>query len=294
MSAQAGEAGRNLWFGVREHAMGGIANGIAYHQGFIPYAATFLNFSDYMRGSVRLAALAGLHVIYVWTHDSVGLGEDGPTHQPIEHYAALRAMPNLWFVRPGDANEATAAWALAVQHTSGPVALALTRQKLPTLAGSAALAREGVARGGYVLRRGRGEDVGQPPDLLLIATGSELQLAFAAAEALERESIEARVVSLPCWEAFDAQDEAYRESVIPTSVRRRVTIEMGATMGWERYAGDEGAILGIDHFGASAPAPVIFEHLGFTVDRVTDVARRVLREGLRGRIPTLGLQGHGA
>ena len=291
---EAGEAGRNLWFGVREHAMGGIANGIAYHQGFIPYAATFLNFSDYMRGSVRLAALAGLHVIYVWTHDSVGLGEDGPTHQPIEHYAALRAMPNLWFVRPGDANEATAAWALAVQHTSGPVALALTRQKLPTLAGSAALAREGVARGGYVLRRGRGEDVGQPPDLLLIATGSELQLAFAAAEALEGDSIEARVISLPCWEAFDAQDEAYRESVIPTSVRRRVTIEMGATMGWERYAGDEGAILGIDHFGASAPAPVIFEHLGFTVDRVTDVARRVLREGLRGRIPTLGLQGHGA
>ena len=290
---EAGEAGRNLWFGVREHAMGGIANGIAYHGGFIPYAGTFLNFSDYMRGAVRLAALAELHVIYVWTHDSVGLGEDGPTHQPVEHYAALRAMPNLWFVRPGDANEATAAWALAVERTGGPVALSLTRQKLPTLAGTAALAREGVARGGYVLRRARGEDAGTAPDLLLIATGSELQLAFAAAEALEREAIAARVVSLPCWEAFDAQDEAYRESVIPRSVRRRVTIEAGTSMGWERYAGDEGAILGIDRYGASAPAGTIFEKLGFTTERVVDVARRVVREGLRGRVPTLdGDRGH--
>ncbi|MEA2673688.1 MAG: transketolase [Chloroflexota bacterium] len=284
---EAGEAGRNLWFGVREHGMGGIANGIAYHGGFIPYAGTFLNFSDYMRGSVRLASLAGLHVIYVWTHDSIGLGEDGPTHQPIEHYAALRAMPNLWFVRPGDANEATAAWALALERRGGPVALSLTRQKLPTLAETAALAREGVARGGYVVRRARGEDAGTAPDLLLIATGSELQLAYAAAEALEADSIAARVVSLPCWEAFDAQDEAYREAVIPSAVRRRVTIEAGATMGWERYAGDEGAILGIDHYGASAPAGTIFEHLGFTTERVVDVARRVVRDGLRGRIPTL-------
>ena len=281
------EAGRNLWFGVREHAMGGAVNGIAYHGGFIPYAATFLNFSDYMRGSVRLAALAGLHVIYVWTHDSVGLGEDGPTHQPIEHYAALRAMPNLWFVRPGDANEATAAWRIAVERDGGPVALALTRQKLPTLAGTAELAREGVARGGYVLRRARGEQAGKAPELLLIATGSELQLAFAAAEALEQDSIEARVVSLPCWEAFERQDEAYRDSVIPPSVRRRVTIEIGSATGWERYAGDEGAIIGIDHFGASAPAGTIFEKLGFTTERVVDVARRVVREGLHGRIPTL-------
>jgi transketolase len=284
---EAGEAGRNLWFGVREHAMGGIANGIAYHGGFIPYVGTFLNFSDYMRGSVRLASLAGIHVIYVWTHDSVGLGEDGPTHQPIEHYAALRAMPNLWFVRPGDANEATAAWALAVQRHGGPVALSLTRQKVPTLAGTADLAREGVARGGYVLRRSSAEDVGIAPDLLLIATGSELQLAFAAAEALEEESIKARVVSLPCWEAFEAQDEAYREAVIPRGVPRRVTIEAGATLGWDRYAGDEGAMLGIDHYGASAPAGTIFEHLGFTTDRVVDIARRVVRDGLRGRIPTL-------
>ncbi|HEY4227360.1 MAG TPA: transketolase, partial [Candidatus Limnocylindrales bacterium] len=241
---EAGEAGRNLWFGVREHGMGGIANGIAYHGGFITYVGTFLNFSDYMRGAVRLASLAGMHVIYVWTHDSVGLGEDGPTHQPIEHYAALRAMPNLWFVRPGDANEATAAWALAIQRRGGPVALSLTRQKLPTLAETANLAREGVARGGYVVRKARGEDAGAAADLVLIATGSELQLAYAAAQALEGDGIGARVVSLPCWEAFDAQDEAYRASVIPPDVRRRVTIEAGATFGWERYAGDEGAMLG--------------------------------------------------
>ena len=286
---EAGEAGRNLWFGVREHAMGGVANGIAYHGGFIPYAATFLNFSDYMRGSVRLAALAGLHVIYVWTHDSVGLGEDGPTHQPVEHYAALRAMPNLWFMRPGDANEAIEAWRAAVLRRDGPVGLALTRQKLPTLEGSQERAREGVARGGYVLRPAAGEWDGEAPELLLIATGSELQLAFAAAQALEDDPspIHARVVSLPCWEAFDAQDEDYRESVIPRAVRARVTIEAGTTLGWERYAGDEGAILGIDHFGASAPAGTIFEKLGFTADNVVDVARRVVREGLHGRVPTL-------
>jgi len=283
------EPGRNLWFGVREHGMGGTANGIAYHGGFIPYAGTFLNFSDYMRGSVRLASLAGLHVIYVWTHDSVGLGEDGPTHQPIEHYAALRAMPNMWFVRPGDANEATFAWRLAVERRGGPVGLSLTRQKLPTLAGTAELAQEGVARGGYVLRRAHGEDAGKAPEVILIATGSELQLAYAAAEALEADAspISARVVSLPCWAAFEAQDAGYRESVLPREVRRRVTIEAGATTGWERYAGDEGAMIGIDHFGASAPGGTIFAKLGFSSDRVTDVARRVVREGLRGRVSTL-------
>jgi transketolase len=283
---EAGEAGRNLWFGVREHGMGGAVNGIAYHGGFIPYAGTFLNFSDYMRGSVRLAALAGLHVVYVWTHDSVGLGEDGPTHQPVEHYAALRAMPNLWFMRPGDANEATVAWRVAVERRGGPVALALSRQKLPTLEGSAELAPEGVRRGGYVLMH-TGEGDGEAPDLVLIATGAELQLAVAAARALEADSISARVVSLPCWEAFELQDQAYRDSVIPPGARRRVTIEAGATTGWERYAGDEGAMIGIDHFGASAPAGTIFEKLGFTADRVADVARRVVREGLSGRIPTV-------
>jgi transketolase len=285
----ADEPGRNLRFGVREHAMGGIANGLAYHGGFIPYAGTFLNFSDYMRGSVRLAALSGLQVVYVWTHDSVGLGEDGPTHQPVEHYAALRAIPNLWFMRPGDANETAAAWAIAVERRDGPVALALTRQKLPTLAGASDKARDGVARGGYVLR----EAGGGAPQVILIGTGSELQLAFAAAEALEADGIPARVVSLPCWELFDAQDQAYRDSVLPPAVRRRVSIEVGTSLGWERWVGDEGAIIGLDHFGASAPAGTIFEKLGFTADRVTDVARRVVRDGLHGRIPTLD-GGHGS
>ncbi|MEO6207910.1 MAG: transketolase C-terminal domain-containing protein, partial [Candidatus Limnocylindrales bacterium] len=280
----ADEAGRNLRFGVREHAMGSIANGIAYHGGFIPYDATFLTFSDYMRGAVRLSALAGLHVIHVWTHDSVGLGEDGPTHQPVEHYAALRAIPNLWFVRPGDANETAAAWAMAVERNDGPVALALTRQKLPTLPGTDRLAREGVARGGYVLREASG---GAGPSLILIATGSELQLAFTAAETLEADGIPTRVVSLPCWEAFEAQSAAWRESVLPVGVRRRVGIEIGVTLGWDRWVGDEGAIIGLDHFGASAPAGTIFEKFGFTSERVADVGRRVVRDGLRGRIPTI-------
>jgi transketolase len=279
----AEEAGRNLRFGVREHAMGGSTNGIAYHGGFIPYCATFLTFSDYMRGSVRLAALSGLHLIYVWTHDSVGLGEDGPTHEPVEHYAALRAIPNLYFVRPGDANETAAAWALAIERTDGPIALALTRQKLPTLAGTDRLAREGVARGGYILR----EASGGTPQLIMIGTGSELQLAFAAAEVLEGEGVPTRVVSLPCWERFDLQDQAYRDAVLPPSVRRRVSVEAGVSLGWERWVGDEGAIVGLDHFGASAPGGTIFKKFGFTAERVTDVARRVARDGLVGRIPTL-------
>jgi len=284
------EAGRNLRFGVREHAMGGATNGIALHGGFIPYCATFLTFSDYMRGSVRLAALTGLHVVYVWTHDSVGLGEDGPTHQPVEHYAALRAIPNLWFIRPGDANETAAAWASAIERTDGPVALALTRQKLPTLAATDRLARDGVARGGYVLR----EATGGPPRLIMIGTGSELQLAFAAAEALEAEGIPTCVVSLPCWELFDAQDQAYRDEVLPPAVKARVSVEVGVSLGWERWVGDEGAIIGLDHFGASAPAGTIFERFGFTVERVTDVARRVVGDGLHGRIQTLdgGHLGH--
>jgi transketolase len=282
-------AGRNLRFGVREHAMGAIANGIAYHGGFIPYSATFMTFSDYMRGAVRVAALSGLHEVYVWTHDSIGVGEDGPTHQPVEHYAALRAIPNLWFLRPGDANEAAAAWALAVERphvagaSSGPVALSLTRQKLPTLPGTAEKAREGVRRGGYVLR----EAAGGSPQLILVATGSELALAHGAAEALEADGIPTRVVSLPSWERFEAQDAAYRESVLPRGVRKRVTIEMGVSLGWERYAGDEGAVIGLDHFGASAPAGTIFTAFGFTTDRVVEVATKVVREGFSGRVPTL-------
>ncbi len=279
----ADDPGRNLRFGVREHGMGGAANGIAYHGGFIPYDATFLTFSDYMRGAVRLGALAGLHVIHVWTHDSVGLGEDGPTHQSVEHYAALRAIPNLWFVRPGDANEASAAWALAIERRDGPVALALTRQKLPVLAGTAERAREGVARGGYILR----EAEGGKPELILIGTGSELQLAMAAAETVEADGIRTRVVSLPCWERFDAQDASYRDEVLPPAVRKRASVEVGVSLGWERWVGDEGAIIGLDHFGASAPAGTIFEHFGFTAARVADVGRRVVRDGLRGRIGTV-------
>jgi transketolase len=291
---EADNPGRNLRFGVREHAMGSIANGIAYHGGFLPYVATFLTFSDYMRGAVRIAALSGLHVTYVWTHDSVGLGEDGPTHQPVEHYAALRAIPNLWFVRPGDGNEASAAWALAVERPTiaepGPVALALTRQKLPTLPGTKERAREGLRRGGYVLRDAAG---GRTPDVILIGTGSELQLCAAAADALEADGIGARVVSLPCWERFEAQTQAYRDSVLPPAVRKRVTVEVGVSLGWDRWAGDEGAIIALDHFGASAPAGTIFKAFGFTADKVADVARRVVREGFHGLVPA-GSAPHGS
>jgi transketolase len=282
--------GRNIRFGVREHAMGGIANGIALYGGFIPYVGTFLTFSDYMRGSVRLAALTHLRVVYVWTHDSIGLGEDGPTHQPIEQVAALRAMPNLTVIRPSDANEAAAAWICAVESSDGPTALILTRQKLPILAGTAEKARVGVARGGYVLRDASG--AATRPDLILVGTGSELQLAVAAAETLEKEGIRTRVVSLPCWERFEAQDEAYRESVLPPACRKRVTIEALSPFGWERYAGDEGAIVGIDRFGASAPAEEIFQAFGITAERLTEIGRKVVRDGLHGRIPT-GASGTG-
>jgi transketolase len=281
----AAEVGRNLRFGVREHAMGAIANGIAYHGGFIPYAATFLTFSDYMRGAVRIAALSGLHVVYVWTHDSVGLGEDGPTHQPVEHYAALRAIPGLWFVRPADANETAAAWALAVERRDGPVALALTRQKLPILPGTAELARDGVRRGGYVLRAASTEAGGDDPALILVATGSEVALAVAAAEALEADGIATRVVSLPCWERFEAQDAAWRDAVLPPAVRARVAVELGVSLGWDRWVGEGGAIVALDRFGTSAPAGTILERFGFTSARVAEVGRRVVREGLRGRVP---------
>jgi transketolase len=279
----AAEAGRNIRFGVREHAMGAIANGIAYHGGLLPFVGTFLNFSDYMRGAVRVAALSGLHVIYVWTHDSVGVGEDGPTHQPVEHYAALRAMPGLTFVRPGDPNEASAAWALAVEHRHGPVALALTRQKLPVLAGTAALARDGVRAGGYVLAEAATADgTIVAPELILIATGSELALAMAARETLTADGVRTRVVSLPSWERFMAQPVAYRDEVLPRSVRARVSVEAGVSLGWERWVGDDGAILAIDRFGMSAPAEQIFERLGFSVGNVVAVARGVLAGDVRG------------
>jgi transketolase len=281
----ADDAGRNLRFGVREHAMGTIANGLAYHAGFLPYVATFLNFSDYMRGAVRLAALSRLHVVYVWTHDSVGLGEDGPTHEPVEHYAALRAMPHLWFVRPGDPNETVAAWRLAVQHEGGPVALALTRQKVPVLAGTAELATDGVRRGGYVLADALdAEGRATQPDVILVGTGSELQLAVAARDELQAEGIRARVVSLPCWEAFATQPTDYREAVLPSAVKKRVSVEAGVSLGWDRWIGPEGAIIALERFGASAPGATIFEHLGFTVGHVVEVAHGVLTGSISGVI----------
>jgi transketolase len=237
-----------------------------------------------MRGSVRVASLTGLHVVYAWTHDSVAVGEDGPTHEPVEHVAALRAIPNLDVIRPGDANETAAGWASAAERGDGPTAMILSRQKLLVLPGTAENARQGVARGGYVLRDASGEAA--RPDLILIGTGSELQLAFGAAEALEKDGIRTRVVSLPCWERFERQDAAYRESVLPKAVRKRVAVEALSSFGWERYAGDEGAIVGLDHYGASAPGDEVMRRFGFTVERVAEIGRKVVRSGFSGRVPT--------
>jgi transketolase len=277
--------GRNLRFGVREHAMAAIANGINLYGAFIPYVATFLVFSDYARGAIRIAALSCLKVVYVFTHDSVAVGEDGPTHQPIEQVATLRAVPNLDVIRPGDANEAAAAWAAAVERGNGPTALIMSRQKLPILAGTAEMARDGVTRGGYILRDASGDKAS--PDLILIGTGSELQLATGAAEALESEGIRTRVVSLPSWERFERQDAAYRESILPKAARKRVAIEALTTFGWERYATSDGAIIGLDHYGASAPGDEVMRRFGFTVERVTEIGRAVVRDGFSGHVPTL-------
>ena len=282
----ADESGRNIRYGVREHAMGGIANGIAYHGGLIPFVATFLPFSDYMRGSVRLAALSALQVIYVWTHDSIGVGEDGPTHQSVEHYAALRAIPELTFVRPGDPNESSAAWALAIESRHGPTAMVFTRQPLPVLPGTAKLARGGVRAGGYVLAEAitaNGTVTG--PELILVATGSELHLAMGARDILSAEGHKVRVVSMPSWERFEAQPAAYRDEVLPPAVTARVSIEAGVSLGWDRWVnGRDGAIMAIDRFGMSAPAGQIFEQFGFTVDNVAKVARGVLAGDVRGVI----------
>jgi transketolase len=262
--------GRTLHFGVREHAMGAIANGIILEGHTRPYVATFLVFSDYMRPSVRLAALMGLPVVYVWTHDSIGVGEDGPTHQPIEHVAALRAIPNLSVVRPADANETVAGWIAALEHHTGPTAFALSRQNLPVLAGSDQ-AREGVVRGGYVL-----VDTDGVPDVILMATGSEVQLAVDAAQTLAGEGVAARVVSMPCLEWFDAQPDDYRESVLPSAVRARVAVEAAIPLSWWRLVGDSGEVVGIDHYGASADAVTLFEKFGFTAEHVVEAARTSL------------------
>jgi transketolase len=263
--------GGYIYFGVREHAMASICNGMVLHGGIKPYNGTFLVFSDYMRPAIRLSALMGLPVTYVLTHDSVGLGEDGPTHQPIEHYMALRAIPNLQFVRPADANETAMAWRLALETTDRPTLLALTRQKLPTIDRSRHGSAEGTLKGAYILR-----EAGSTLKVLLLATGSEVEVALKAADLLEKDGIGVRVVSMPCWEVFQRQEAAYRESVLPNAIRARVSVEAGITFGWERYVGDHGASVGIDRFGASAPAEVLFEKLGITPENVVRTAKDVL------------------
>lgn len=261
--------GRTLHFGIREHAMGAILNGIALHGGTRPYGGTFLVFSDYMRPAVRLAALMKVPSIFVWTHDSIGLGEDGPTHQPIEHVASLRAIPGFSMVRPADANETAAAWKTILENPSGPAGLALTRQGVPTLEGVTA---EGVAKGGYVLAEaGNGE-----PQLVLIATGSEVQLAVEARKILEADGVATRVVSMPCVEWFDAQDEAYREQVLPKAVKARVSVEAGIALPWYRFVKDSGESVSIEHFGASADYKTLYNEFGITVDAVVAAARRSL------------------
>jgi transketolase len=264
--------GRILHFGVREHAMGGIANGIVLEGHTRPYVGTFLVFSDYMRPAVRLAALMGLPTIYVWTHDSIGVGEDGPTHQPIEHLAALRAIPGLAVVRPADANETVWAWQAALEQQSGPVALALTRQNVPVLPGTeAGLARDGVRRGGYVLA-----DAPSAPEVVLMATGSEVQLALGAQRALAGAGVAARVVSMPCLEWFADQPQAYRDQVLPPDVRARVAVEAGVPLSWYRWVGDAGRIVGLDHFGASADQETLFRQFGLTVESVVAAAHASL------------------
>jgi len=266
-------AGRNIHFGVREHAMGSICNGLDYHGGVRPFAATFFCFSDYMRPAVRLAALNKQPVIYVWTHDSIGLGEDGPTHQPVEHLMALRAVPNLWVVRPADACETVAAWRLAMVRRHGPTALVLTRQNVPVLDP----ARAGkLERGAYVLA---GDE---HPDVILIATGSEVSVALEARGALTADGLACRVVSMPCWEAFIAQPQSYRDEVLPPDVRARVSVEAGVTLGWREWIGNDGEAVGIDRFGASAPAEVLMERYGMTAASAVAAARRTLERVRRG------------
>jgi transketolase len=267
-----GYAGRNIHFGIREHAMAASLTGMALHCGVLPFGATFFNFSDYMRPSVRLAALSEARVIYVWTHDSIALGEDGPTHQPIEQLASLRAMPNFLLIRPADATETVEAWRVAVQHKSGPVGLVLTRQKLPVLDRSKLAPASGLLRGAYILT----PKENAPPQSILIATGSEVSLALGAHERLVKEGIRSRVVSMPSWELFEAQPQSYRDKVLPPAVRARVSIEAGSPLGWERYVGWSGAIIGLTRFGASAPGPVVMRELGFNVDHVVETARAVL------------------
>ena len=263
---------RNMHFGVREHAMGAIANGMALHGGLIPYTATFLAFSDYMRPPIRLAALMGIRVIFIFTHDSIGMGEDGPTHQPVEHIVSLRAIPGLVTLRPADATETAEAWRIALQH-QGPAALILSRQNLPILDRAKLAPASGVTKGAYILT----ETGAQPPDVILIATGSEVHVALEARRILGERGIAARVVSMPSWELFERQPEAYREETLPPSVAARVSIEAGSSIGWRTYVGDHGTIIGLDRFGASAPGAKLFEEFGFTPEQVAARAASLIR-----------------
>ncbi|MEW5913213.1 MAG: transketolase [Thermodesulfobacteriota bacterium] len=263
--------GRNIHFGVREHGMAAMVNGMALHGGVISYGATFFVFADFMRPALRLSAIMGCHSIWVFTHDSIGVGEDGPTHQPVEHLMSLRAMPGFTLLRPAEGNETAAAWRVALQHREGPVALVLTRQKLPCLDPAAYPMAAGVAKGAYVL-----SDCAGAPQLLLIATGSEVTLALAAQAKLAQAGVAARVVSMPSWELFAAQDQAYRNSVLPPAIKARLAIEAGATLGWERWVGDSGAVIGLDRFGESAPGPTVMDKLGFNLDNVTKTALKLV------------------
>ncbi|PWW17070.1 transketolase [Cytobacillus oceanisediminis] len=265
--------GRNIWFGVREFAMGAALNGMALHGGLKVFGGTFFVFSDYLRPAIRLAALMNLPVTYVFTHDSIAVGEDGPTHEPVEQLAALRAMPNISVVRPADGNETAAAWKTAIESTNKPTALVLTRQNLPTLKGTDSAAYEGVKKGAYVVSPASNDKA----DVLLLAAGSEVSLAVEAQKALEGEGIHASVVSMPAWDRFESQSKEYKESVIPKAVKKRLAIEMGSSLGWHRYAGDEGDVLAIDTFGASAPGEKIMEEYGFTVENVVARVKALLQ-----------------
>ena len=264
--------GRNIHFGIREHAMGGLLNGMALSHALVPYGATFLVFSDYMRPAIRMAALMKLQVIYIFTHDSVAVGEDGPTHQPVEHLAALRAIPNLVVLRPADANETVFAWQFALNRKEGPTCLVLGRQKVPIIDRTLYASPDGLLRGGYILA----EAPQGKPEILLLATGSEVHLALSAYEKLVEEGIAVRLVSMPSWEVFGDQEADYREKVLPAKVKARLAIEAGVSMGWERFVGSEGRIMGIDRFGASAPGHVVLEKFGFTTEAAVAAAKQIL------------------
>ena len=267
-------AGRNIFYGIREHAMGGISNGLAAFGGLIPFSATFLTFSDYMRPPIRLAALMQLQVIYVFTHDSIALGEDGPTHQPIEQIASLRAIPRLIVIRPADANETAVAWRVAIEKRHHPVALILSRQSLPTLDRKVYSSAQGLSKGAYILA----DPPKGKPHIILIATGSEVSLVVAAKKKLEKKNIRVRIVSMPSWELFEEQSTKYKESILPSSIPLRLAVEAGVAQGWERYVGDKGSVLSVEKFGASAPGETVMHHYGFSVENVCRLARALLKK----------------